>query len=187
MKDEKFEVSRDGKSVGYFSSADIRKALVSGRLLPTDYYHQTDKDRWAQLSVHFPDSGKADEVSSRGRAQSSTSPNYSSPKAIELTIRAEKVLPLPIKGSLNHETGGNFTCQCCLKDFDQPQNMSMVMSMAGSILSPIGLLLILADGKYLNALGLGLLAYGSALFIIGSLAYPRCPSCRSPNIKNNRG
>jgi hypothetical protein len=186
MKDETFEVSRDGKSVGYFSSADIRKALESGRLLPTDYYHQTDKDRWVQLSVHFADSGKDDEASNRGRAKSSASPNYSYPKGIELTIRPEIVLTLPIKDSLNHETRGNFTCQCCLKDFDQPQNVSPVMSVVGSILSPIGLLLILANGKYLNALGLGLLAYGSALCVTSSLAYPRCPSCRSPNIKPNR-
>jgi hypothetical protein len=180
MMYEKLEVSRDGKSLGFFTSADIRKALKSGRLLYTDYYHQAHKDRWVRLSAHFPDLVKTEEASNTERV------SYGQPGVNSSTNRTEIVLPLSKKGSLNHEISSNFTCQCCLTDFDKPRNLSPTMSVSGSLLSPVGILLILANGKYSNALGLGLLAYGSALIVTASLAYPHCPSCRSPSIKKNQ-
>jgi hypothetical protein len=184
MKEGKHEVSRDGKTLGYFSFRDMHVALASGRLLYTDYYYQADKERWEQLSVQFPAPSKSGEDRNRGSEVPTLATNPPYRRTETVSNQAERVSPLPKMDQSIPRPNGKYTCQCCLTAFDKPSDLSP-MTLVGSLLSPIGLLLMMPDGKYWNILGLGLLAYGSALFVAGSLASPRCPSCHSPNIKNN--
>lgn len=163
MNDDKLQVSRDGKQLGSFTPEEILKGLESGRLLETDYFYQNEHDRWVKLSLQFCQTRKTEDT------------DYISLDG----------LPKPTEEADYSVHTNNFACQSCLCRFDTPAHPTLSTTKIG-LLSLVGILLLIPNGKYWNYFGLLLIAYNIALCVTDSLSYPRCPTCRSPNFKNLR-